>query len=268
MKTKPYTAYTLSAIAAAFLAMGSAQAQAPAGAPLTLTAAPNGNVEVRNAADEPIATFANDRTVRLSNLPSQAGKPMCASDDGLVGACDDTVAVGQAGPEGPRGPQGIQGIPGAASTVPGPQGNPGADSTVPGPQGPRGIKGCWVDLADPDRTVDASMPQCPSAFTNGIPASFFKTYTAETSITTTASGKVVASCEDGGYALEGSSEWIPGKNLKLTSNTKIISSQRVENGWSVTGSPTLVQDGWDPAPVPYKAILRVTVLCLKVDSSK
>ena len=172
MKTQFYTAHTISAIAAAFLAMGSAQAQTPPGAPLTLTAAPNGSVEVRNAAAEPIATFTNARELQLHNLPSQAGKPMCALD-GVVGACDDTVAVGQAGPAGPEGPQGIpgaastvpgpQGIPGASSTVPGPQGNPGADSTVPGPQGQRGMKGCWIDSADPDRTADSSMPQCPMA---------------------------------------------------------------------------------------------------------
>lgn len=127
MKIQRYTAHTTGAIAAAILALGSAQAQTAA--PLTLTAAPHGSVEVRNAANQPIATFTEGRPLQLHNLPTQAGRLMCESG-GVVGACDASVGGGATGATGVMGPAGATGPAG-----------PTGDTGATGAQGPQGIQG-------------------------------------------------------------------------------------------------------------------------------
>lgn len=142
MKSNRITAQALSAVAAALLVMGSAQAQdQPEAAPLTLTAAPNGAVEVRNADNQPIANFLSNGDVQVPALaPTDAETQfVCARAGGTLSGCEAHAAG--VGEQGPAGIQGIQGVPG----VPG----------VPGAPGPRGFQGCYADLAgapadDPD----------------------------------------------------------------------------------------------------------------------
>ncbi len=286
MKTKHYTAHTISALAAAFLAMGSAQAQTPTGAPLTLTAAPNGNVEVRNANSEPIATFTNARELQLHNLPSQAGKPMCALD-GVVGECDDTVAVGQPGPQGEPGPAGPKG---ADSQVPGPK---GADSQVPGAQGPRGFKGCYLDLSQaPAEDTSAQLCVKGQDGQNGqdgtwsdvgaMPSAWLVRSTDSRTLTTTntVAGLGVnweaqdhypnfsVSCPSGSVLLGALARLdADNENTEIASNDVIINTSLTDESVVTRGSFKLKpKKSYKPSNAAPKATYTLTVKCLKITS--